>query len=260
LLSLLLLFVILVTGCSKSDSSGSVGSETEPSKNAGTERATKIKYDSLQATATIKGVVKFEGQPPQPKELRVTEKYCIENFYKDKPLYAETVVVNPNNTLKNVAVYVKEGAEKWDFEPPQEAKTINQQGCRYIPHLLTLQVNQPLEILNSDPFLHNVHTSGEINPELNFGQPKQGMKTTTTFKHPEVVVFKCDVHSWMSAYIVVLPHPFSSVTDDKGEFTIKLPPGDWTIEAWHEKYGTQTQKVTVSANETKEIIFTYKGE
>ncbi len=264
LVGILFFIILLVNGCSKGNE-GETQAEAETShaetpKRAENTSTGKIKYDVSLATATIKGVVKFEGTAPAPKALKVTEKYCIENYYKDKPLLSESVVVNSNNTLKNVAVYVKDGADKFEFDVPKEPKTLDQKGCKYIPHVLTLQVNQPLNTLNSDPFLHNIHTTGELNPEINFGQPKEGMKSTKTFEYPEVVAFKCDVHSWMSAYVIVLPHPFSSVTDDKGEFQIKLPPGEYTIEAWHEKYGTQSQKIVVGANETKEIVFTYKSQ
>jgi hypothetical protein len=74
-----------------------------------------------------------------------------------------------------------------------------------------------------------------------------------------MVPFKCDVHPWMSAYAGVLDHPFFSVSNDKGEFEIKnLPPGTYTIEAWHEKFGTLTQTVTVKPGETKQIEFTFE--
>ncbi|CUT00163.1 Carboxypeptidase regulatory-like domain-containing protein, partial [Candidatus Kryptobacter tengchongensis] len=113
---------------------------------------------------------------------------------------------------------------------------------------------------NSDPLLHNVHAMPKKNKPFNIGQPVKGMKSYYTFTTPEIMVpFKCDVHPWMSAYAGVLDHPFFSVTDDKGGFEIKnLPPGTYTIEAWHEKLGTQTQTVTVKAGETKTIEFTFE--
>ncbi len=122
-------------------------------------------------------------------------------------------------------------------------------------------VGQDFKIINSDPTLHNVHCTAEDNPQFNIGQPIKGMESVKRFSHPEVMVhFKCDVHKWMSAYFGVLAHPYFSVTGKDGTFTLKnLPPGDYVIEAWQEKLGAQTQKVTVGDKETKEVNFSYKA-
>ena len=103
-----------------------------------------------------------------------------------------------------------------------------------------MRVGQPLEIINSDPTLHNIHALPKDNAEFNNGQPIQGMKMTHTFDKPEVMVpFKCDVHGWMNAYVGVVDNPYFAVTDKDGKFDLKnLPPGTYTIEAWHEKLGT----------------------
>ena len=124
-----------------------------------------------------------------------------------------------------------------------------------------IQVGQPLEIINSDPTLHNIHATGKANAEFNNGQPIQGMKMSHTFTAKEVVVpFKCDVHGWMNAYVGVLDHPFYAVTSADGSFSLKgLPPGTYTIEAWHEKLGAQTQSVTVAAKDSASIAFTFKA-
>jgi galactose mutarotase-like enzyme len=124
-----------------------------------------------------------------------------------------------------------------------------------------MRVGQPLEIINSDPTLHNIHALPKNNQEFNNGQPIQGMKMTHTFTAKEVMVpFKCDVHGWMNAYVGVLDHPYFAVSDKSGKFELKtLPPGTYTIEAWHEKLGTQEQKVTLGPKETKELSFTFKA-
>ena len=139
--------------------------------------------------------------------------------------------------------------------------TVDQKECRYHPHVFGVQVGQPLEILNSDPTLHNIHAVAKNNREFNNGQPLQNMKTTHTFTAPEVMVpFKCDVHGWMNAFVGVLNHPYFAVTDAAGTFNLKtLPAGTYTIEAWHEKLGTMTQTVTIGAKETKDIAFTFKA-
>ena len=118
-----------------------------------------------------------------------------------------------------------------------------------------------MEIVNSDPTLHNIHALPKDNAEFNNGQPIQGMKMAHTFTAKEVMVpFKCDVHGWMNAYVGVVDHPFFAVTDKDGKFSFKgLPPGTYTIEAWHEKLGTQTATVTIAAKETKDANFSFKA-
>jgi hypothetical protein len=144
---------------------------------------------------------------------------------------------------------------------PSEPVVLDQKGCHYQPHIFGVQVGQPVQIVNSDSTLHNVHGVAKVNSEFNTGQPIQGMKFTHTFSAKEVMVpFKCDVHGWMNAYAGVLDHPYFAVSAADGTFTLKgLPPGTYTIEAWHEKLGTQMQSVTIGAKETKDVAFTFKA-
>ena len=214
---------------------------------------------SFSQNATVKGVVKFVGEAPKPRLISMKADRQCDAIHGGKSVTAEDVVVNPNGTLKWVFVYVKEGV-KGKNNPPNEPDVHDQQGCLYQPHVFGIMVGQKLEIRNSDPLLHNVHATPKKNKPFNIGQPVKGMKTYQTFNTPEIMVpFKCDVHPWMSAYAGVLDHPFFSVSNDKGEFEIKnLPPGTYTIEAWHEKFGTLTQTVTVKPGETKKIEFTFE--
>jgi plastocyanin len=175
--------------------------------------------------------------------------------------FQETYTVGSDGkSLGNVFVYVKDGLGNYQFDAPTDTVTIDQKSCRYHPHVFGLRVGQPLEILNSDPTLHNIHALPKSNMEFNTGQPIQGMKTMHTFTQPEVMVpFKCDVHGWMNAYVGVLDHPYFAVTKDDGKFALNnLPPGTYTIEAWHEKLGPMTQSVTIGPKESKEVAFTFK--
>jgi plastocyanin len=163
-------------------------------------------------------------------------------------IFGEEVVVNKNGTLKNVVVYVKEGLGGKKFDPPATKVVFDQKGCQYKPHVLGLQTGQELEVVNSDPTLHNVHSLSKENPQFNVAQPKIGMKLTKKFDKAESFKVKCEVHTWMGAYMHVFSHPFYAVTGDDGTFSLKkLPAGDYTIEAWHEKYGVQTMKLKVGA-------------
>lgn len=217
-------------------------------------------FDPATGTASVSGKIALEGTPQPPAPIKMSADAVCMSLHKE-PVYSEEVLAS-DGKLQNVFVYVKEGLEKYSFTTPAEAATINQEGCHYIPHVGGMMVNQKLKILNSDPTLHNIHCWAEKNPQFNIGQPVKGMTTEKeTFTTPEVMVrFKCDVHKWMASYVGVLPHPYFSVSGKDGAFTLKnLPAGDYVIEAWHEKYGTQTQKVTVADKDSKEVNFSFKA-
>jgi plastocyanin len=159
-----------------------------------------------------------------------------------------------------VFVYVKDGLGGLKFPVPSTPVVLDQKGCRYAPHVVGVQVGQGFEVLNSDSTLHNVHALPTANREFNTGQPLAGLRYSHRFSTREVMVpFKCDVHPWMRAYIGVLDHPFFGVTGADGTFTLTgLPPGTYTVEAWHEKLGTQTQTVTIGDKESKDIAVSFK--
>jgi plastocyanin len=170
-------------------------------------------------------------------------------------------VVGSNGALQNVFVYVKDGLGNLVFPVPSMPVVLDQKGCIYRPHVFGVQVGQPVEILNSDATLHNIHAMPAANQEFNAGQALQGLRHTHVFSTREVMVpFKCDVHRWMNAYVGVLDHPFYAVTGADGTFALTgLPPGTYTIEAWHEKLGTRTEQVVLGAKESKDIAFSFGG-
>ena len=204
----------------------------------------------------LKGSIRIEGTPPAAQTInRRSDPYCEQQG----EARAQSFVVSDGG-LQNVFVYVKDGLGDLKFPVPATAVTLDQKGCTYLPRVFGIQAGQTLEILNSDETLHNIHALPMNNREFNRGQALKGLKSTHTFTTPEVMVpFKCDVHSWMNAWVGVLNHPFYAVSGSGGTFDIqKLPPGTYTIEAWHEKLGTQTQMVTIGPKETKELSFTFK--
>ncbi len=212
----------------------------------------------LQAYAgDITGKISFSGTPPKPARIMMNaDPKCM--VQHKEPMYGEEVIVNKNNTLKNVIIYVKDGLGNKTFPPPSQKVTFDQRGCQYFPHVVGVMIGQDVEIKNSDPTLHNVHSLSKENPQFNIAQPKQGMTMDRKFEKPEIFKVKCEVHPWMAAYMGVFSNPYFSVTGDDGSFTLKsLPPGEYTIEAWHERYGTQTAKVKVDRTGTATANFTF---
>jgi len=209
-------------------------------------------------TGIMSGRVVFKGSVPPPSPIKLGADPVCEAAHEGK-LFTEDVLVNDDGTLRNVFVYIKQGLTGRKFSPPHEPVVLDQSGCLYHPHVQGIQVGQPLLIRNSDDTLHNIHALTEKNDAFNLGQPMRGMESRKMFTKPEVMIhFKCDVHPWMSCYLGVLDHPFFAVTGDGGTFALtNVPAGDYIVEAWHEKFGTQTANVHVDKDETKTIDFTF---
>lgn len=212
------------------------------------------------ATAgTVTASVRFEGTPPAPAMMRLDgDPKCVtENGGSERA--DESIVVGQNQALQNVFVYVKDGLGAFGFPVPAEPVVLDQDKCRYTPRVLGVRVGQPLSIKNSDPLLHNVRADGTINQGFNMSTPLEGVSFQRTFATKEVMVtFKCDVHGWMTAFVGVLDHPYFGTTSADGKVVLaNLPPGTYTLEAWHETLGTRTQQVTIAAKEAKDVAFTF---
>lgn len=214
---------------------------------------------SMGAEAAVKGKVSFKGVAPKAAELKMNADPKCKEANKT-PVLSETVVVNSNSTLKNVFIYIKDGiTQKYPTPPDTVTVKFDQKACKYIPHVFGVQVGQTIEIINSDPTLHNVHAMPKVNPQFNVGMPKQGMIIKQKFQKPEIgVKVKCDVHPWMNAWANVVEHPFHAVSDDKGAFELKdVPAGKYTIVAWHEKLGTKEGSLTVEAGKDATLDFEF---
>ena len=210
--------------------------------------------------ATITGLVKLDGAAPKMAPIQMSaDPYC-QSQHTSAPATDQDVVVGSGGELANVFVYIKD--VKGNFAAPSTAETLDQKGCQYYPHVHAVMVGQTFDIKNDDATLHNVHAMPVINSQFNEGQPVQGMVAHKKFDKAEITPFKikCDVHGWMRSYLAVMPHPFYNVSKDNGTFTIaNLPPGQYTIVAWHEKYGQQEQQITVGPKESKTVNFTFKA-
>jgi len=241
---------------------GLLNCSTKPAETKAPEPAAPAYFKVDPASAgTLTGVVKFTGRKPPRKPIDMSnDPACVEAHHGKA--YDESEVVNANGTLANVFIYVKTGLEGKKFEVPATPVTIDQKGCWFRPRVLGIQVGQTLDVTNSDPVTHNIHPMAEINREWNHSQGAGDAPLARKFAKPEVMIrVKCNIHSWMHAFIGVLDHPYFAVSDDKGAFAIpNLPPGDYTIEAWHETLGTQEQKVHVDPSGKMTADFTFKGE
>jgi plastocyanin len=211
------------------------------------------------ATGSLKGTAKFEGSALKPARIDMSSDPTCAKAHTT-PATTEDLVIGANGGLANVIVYVSDGLGDRTFEPPQQPAVIEQKGCQYKPHVLALQANQKLDVVNDDATTHNIHPMPNNNREWNKTQP-HGMPVEETFAREEIAIpVKCNVHPWMRGYIAVFKHPYFVVSDKDGNFDLKdLPPGTYTIKAWQEKLGTQSQKITVGASETKTLEFVFKS-
>ncbi len=219
-------------------------------------------WDAAMGTATITGSVKFDGKKPRtrPIDMAGADEKCAE-LHGGKRLRPDSVVVNDNGTLRNVFVWVKSGIEGWSFPLPEGDVLLDQKGCWYQPHVQGMRTGQSLSIKTSDPTAHNVHGYAKKNRPFNRSQPAAAANVSIKMRRDEAsppMKVKCDIHPWMNAYVAVVDHPYFAVTGPDGSFELpNLPPGTYTIEAWHEKYDVLEQTITIGDNETKTLEYTY---
>ena len=234
--------LLVVVGCEKAQ------------EHKATETVVEATRDIDSATVgRISGVVRYEGPTPKRVEQSLDSDPTCKAQHSG-PVYHEAVQVS-DGKLHNVYVHIAKGLEGVRLPAaPTSAVVLDQKGCLYAPHVIGVQVKQPVVFVNSDPLMHNVHTARGRNRAFNFSMPNANMRIEKVFRKAERMVHtRCDVHPWMNAYIGVSKHPFFAVTGGDGAFELSgLPPGTYTVEAWHEVYGTRSQSVTVEASgETK---------
>jgi len=209
-----------------------------------------------EARGEIRGKVTYEGTLPKFKPLNMVNEPSCANHYT-APVFPENVVAGADNALSNVVVYISAGGEE-ESAPTQPVK-LNQRGCRYIPHVLAVAANQEIWVQNDDSVAHTVHPMARINTELNRSQPPGTPPMVIKYDKPEIIRVKCELHPWMRGVFVVLKSPHYSVSDESGGFAMPdLPPGKYTVKAWHEQFGEQSQVVSIGGGETKELHFVFK--
>lgn len=208
----------------------------------------------------VTGSVKLDGAAPKMKAISIAaEPACAKA--RTAPLTSEEVVTGDGGALANVVVYVSSGLDGYSFPTPSTPVKFEQQGCQYHPHVAGMMVAQNVSVINSDQTTHNIHPIPMQNREWNESQPPGAAPIEKSFARDEVAIpVKCNVHPWMKAYMAVLPNPYFQVTGTDGKFDLKgLPPGTYTIVAWHELYKTDPQTITIGAKESKAVTFTFKA-
>jgi hypothetical protein len=206
---------------------------------------------------SISGKVTFEGTPAKQHIINMSQEPSCAKQYSI-PVTTESVVTGPNNALENVVVYVSAGTP--DEPAPEQPAILTQKGCRYSPHVTVVQVNQELEIVNDDQTFHNIHPLPKNNREWNKSQPPGAPPVEEKYARPEFIPVKCNIHPWMNGTLAVLRNSHYAVTGSQGEFKLPaLPPGNYTISAWHESYGEQTQEITITGSEIKTVNFVFKA-
>jgi plastocyanin len=178
-----------------------------------------------------------------------------------EPLLPEFLVVGAERGLANVVVRVAKGLPDADWPIPSEPAVLDQDGCRYTPHVLGIRAGQTLKVLNPDRTFHNVRTTSKLNPVVNLAMMADLTELTHVFeKAGEVFSVRCDVHPWMEGWIHVMANPFFAVTGADGRFEIKgLPAGDYSFEAWHERLGVQTGSAHIADGETAAVNFAFRA-
>ena len=244
---------VAMISCGNKQESTSEAPASAPAASAG-------KPVDAATAGSVTGTVKLDGAAPKMKMINLAADPVCAKVHTT-PAMPEDVVVGDANALENVVVYLKGDFSAYSFPPATSPVTIDQKGCQYTPHVLALQTGQPLQVINSDQTTHNIHPVPKDNREWNESQPPGSAPINQSFAREEVAIpVKCNVHPWMKSYIAVLGNPYFQVTGKDGSFSLKnVPPGTYTLVAWHELYGPTEQSVTVAASQEQKVNVTVKA-
>ncbi len=255
---LLLHAVLLLSACGGPDNNDQTAQPAPTKQEASEQKAVSPAPEPLapvQADAdgrgAIVGRVVFDGDRPQPQALTVSKD--VEVCGKTQK-FPEALLVGPDRGIKNAVVFLRAFAGGTPLSRPASNPTVDQRDCVYTPHVLLVPAGATLDIKNSDGILHNIHTYSEKNPAFNTAQPKFKKIISKTFAQPEIIRVTCDVHDWMTAWVVVQDHPYYALTDATGAFQLgDIPPGEYELRVWHEALGEHSRSVSVSADQSAAV-------
>ncbi|HKV06021.1 MAG TPA: carboxypeptidase regulatory-like domain-containing protein [Candidatus Acidoferrales bacterium] len=247
-LALWIALTISVAGCSKK----------EPEESAEPPAPTAVVDPATSGSIT--GTVRLEGAPPEFKPIDMSaEAACMKA--NPRPVVPAIVVTGPHDALANAVVYVKSGLGRYRYELSQQSVALDQKGCMYDPRVLAMTVDQTLEVKNEDPTIHNVHPMPILNHAWNKSEPVGEPPIEAKFTKPELAIpIACNIHPWMRAFLFVFDNPYFAITPKTGTFELKnLPPGTYTIEAWHERFGKRDETVTLGAKGSATVAFVFSA-
>lgn len=253
ILALISLLVVFTLGCS----SGSGDSKQSGEQSSNITTGSQAIGEPIPGTGSIRGKVTFEGEAPRRLKLMLVKDTDV--CGRDDQ-YDERLIVSESSGIQNAVVYLTGVDGGKPLSSLGSKFVLDQRGCRYQPHVLLVPVNTRLEVLNDDGILHNLHTFCKKNRPCNMSQPKFRKKMEVTFEYPEFIHARCDIHGWMSGWIVVVDQPYYTITDAEGNFSLSdVPPGTYTLNCWQEKLGEQTEQVTITAGGTATSTFVFNG-
>ncbi len=232
-----------------------IGCDSRPSKPP--RQPTPL---DLSTVGTISGTIHFEGPVPEQSVVQLGGwSECAAQH--EGTVYADDVIVT-NGKLQNAVVYIKDGLGERVFAVPEEPVENDQQGCIFLPRIMALQVDQPVRYLNSDPMAHNVHGRPQNSSAWNFSLGLKGTSRSITIDAEEVgIEVKCDIHGWMRGYVSVFDHPYFARSAQDGTFRLhNVPPGTYTIAAWHERFGTVSQQIALPERGEAEVGLTFPSD
>jgi plastocyanin len=240
---------------------GPSASATADTAAASAKPAAQAKKVDPATAGSVAGKVMLSGPAPAVEMQRVAvDQTCIQAM--GTMAKSDAILIGADGAIQNAFVYIKDALSDYTFDVPTAPVVLDQKGCRYAPRVFGVRVGQPVEMINSDATLHNVHAMPMVNQEFNRGMPQQNSRMTQIFTAPEQMVrFKCDLHAWMNAYGGVMPHPFFQVTGADGAFSLKgVPPGKYTVAVWHEKLGSTEQTVEIGNSQAVPLNFTLSAK
>ncbi len=204
--------------------------------------------------ATITGQVRIKGEVPRRRKIPTNADPKCAALHGGDSILSDDFVADAAGNVQWAFVTIKRGLGDRAFELPKAPVVVEQKGCRFEPHVLSVRVGQELLFRNQDPLMHIVHVVPGANREFGFSQAKVGEERPKVFTAKETIRLFCDVHPWMVAWIHVVDHPFTAVTGPDGKFELKgLPPGKYTLEVWHESYKPVAQEIEVTAGKAASI-------
>jgi plastocyanin len=204
----------------------------------------------------VHGHVTLAGMAPAPKPIAITKDQAVCGKVEH---LEDSLLVSPDKGIRNVVVRIADPGDGKPAPVLEQHPVLDQNGCRFAPRIMLIPAGATLDLVNSDGLLHNIHTWGKANPSFNRAQPKFVKVLNTTFAKPEIMRISCDVHPWMSGWIIVEGHPYYALSDDQGNFTIAgVPPGPHVLEIWHETLGVQKKSITVPASGAVDVAISFE--